>query len=116
MRFAGIDVRWGTTSLSSSKALAVTSWVISVMPVTFPPGWARLATSPYRTTSPTPAIYDRELAAGLPSSEGRRVRGDDQDIDMKPHQLDSQLIESFHSAVGVPAFDGDVLPFDPAPL
>ena len=44
----------GMISFRSSSCLPVRSGVIKVVPVTFPPGRARLATSPVPTASPTP--------------------------------------------------------------
>ena len=46
----------GTTSLSSSSRFPSSSWTIVVEPVTFPPGRARLATSPVPTASPATAM------------------------------------------------------------
>jgi hypothetical protein len=46
----------GENSLTSSNPFAATSCVISVTPVTRPPGRARLETRPYRRASPTPAM------------------------------------------------------------
>jgi hypothetical protein len=43
--------RPGTTAVSSSSRLAAKSWDIMLRPVTFPPGRARLATSPSATGS-----------------------------------------------------------------
>jgi hypothetical protein len=46
---------FGTASLSSSSRFADNSGTRAVSPVTFPPGWARLATTPASTSAPAEA-------------------------------------------------------------
>src|SRR4030095_9030992 len=78
---------FGTTSLSSSRRLALNSAESVVSPVTFPPGCARLATRPVPTGSAVFVITigDR-LRCALRRENGRRTRGHN-DVDSKAHKL-----------------------------
>ena len=80
----------GISSWTTSTNLPASSAPMAAMPVTLPPGWARLATGPVSTGLPHQCHHDRGLMSCLPSGEScRREPGYDQ-FHLEPHQLLSQ--------------------------
>src|SRR5262245_56779644 len=102
----------GNASFITSTLLPLSSVTKALKPVTLPPGWARLATTPTPSGSPIAAITTGDGRGRLLGGKrGRRAAGDD-DVDRQPHQLVGERWEALGAAVGGAILDGDGLPLD----
>ena len=88
------------------------------MPVTLPPGRARLSTKPASTGSdPAPTItMGIVLVAFLAATDQRRPSCYHDDINLETHQLGRKLREPIELSLRISVLDGDVLSFYVAKL
>ena len=102
---------WGTTSLSNCSRLATSSGPRKVVPVTFPPGRARLATSSSSTGSAMAiTTMGMTLVACFGRSGSRRTQCDN-DINLAFHQFNSEFAEPIGIRFSKLALNSDVLSF-----
>ena len=87
------------------------------MPVTLPPGRARLSTRPASTGSaPVPAITMGIVFVAFLAARDQLPSCCHNEIDLETHQLGRKLRESIELSLRISVLDGDVLSFDVAKL
>ena len=106
----------GTASLSSSSRFPPSSLPMFVMPVTLPPGRARLSMACLDRIGPNAQHNDgnrlgRILAARISGSPPYH-----DDINLETHQVGRKLREPIALSLRIAVLDGDVLSFDVAKL
>ena len=100
----------GKDSLSSSSRLTLKSVGITLKPVTFPPGFAKLSASPVREW--IAGGHDDGQRLGNPSSrQSAARRGRDDDIDLLAHELGGEIGKPFSFAFSVTVYEDNVFTF-----
>ena len=102
----------GTASLSSSSAFPSSSRQIVDIPVMFPPGRARLGTSPAPTGSPTRPTTHRDGRGRLLGRHGGRRTHRDDHVNLEANQLRGELRQTLESTLGVAVLEHEVPALD----
>ena len=115
MRNATLVIVGATSFSSCSRFPTISGPGSSDSPVTFPPGRARLATTPMPTGSVMPHIT-MGIVAIARLAAGHRPPASHEQIRLEADQLVDQVRGPLVLSLGVTPFDDEVLALDPSPL
>ena len=105
----------GKASLSSSNRLPSRSGAMMLSPVIFPPGRARLETSPVPTGSAASANTMGIVALAFLAAKIARAGGDD-DVNFETDQFGCKVRQPFEFPFCISVLNDNVFPFDIAKL
>ena len=106
----------GTASLSISSLFVFSSGDKPEIPVTLPPGRARLATRPAPTGSAAFVITMGMVVVAFFAANAARVRCGHDQINLKTNQVRRKLRQALTLLLGKPVLDGEILSLNPAKL